>query len=48
LKTLAAYVFVPAEFMSELVAVAQSGRVQVIDFSGTRLLDRSASLRNVR
>jgi hypothetical protein len=44
---LSAYAFVPAEFISELVAVAQSGRVQVIDFSGTRLRYRSASLRGV-
>lgn len=44
---LSAYVFVPAEFISELVAIAQSGRVQVIDFSGTRLRYRSASLRGV-
>jgi len=44
---LSAYVFVPAEFMSELAAVAQSGRVQAIDFSGTRLRYRSASLHSV-
>jgi hypothetical protein len=44
---LSAYVFVPAEFMSELVVVAQSGRVQAIHFSGTRLRYRSASLRGV-
>ena len=42
-----AYVFVPAEFMFELAAVAQSGRVQAIDFSGTRLRYRSASLHSV-
>jgi hypothetical protein len=44
---LSAYIFVPAEFMSELASVSQSGRVQAIDFSGTRLRYRSASLQSV-
>jgi hypothetical protein len=30
--SLSAYVFIPAEFMPELAAMAQSGRVQIINF----------------
>ena len=38
--------FIPAEFKLELTTVAQSDRVQVINFSGTRLRYRSATFNN--
>jgi hypothetical protein len=46
-NSLSAYVFIPAELMPELAAVAQSGRVQIVNFSGTRLRYRSAFLSSV-
>jgi hypothetical protein len=44
---LSAYVFIPAEFMPELATVVQSSRVQIINFSSTRLRYRSALVRGV-
>ena len=45
--TLHAHVFVPGDHMAQVVAVAASGRVRVVSFTGTPLKRRSGSIRNV-
>jgi len=42
-----AYIFVPAERMAELAAIAQSGRFQFVQFTGTKLRYRAARIYNV-
>ncbi|PWK64642.1 hypothetical protein [Aminobacter sp. AP02] len=44
---LSAYVFVPQERLAELTSVAQSGKVQIVHFSGTKLRYRSASISSI-
>lgn len=44
---LSAYIFVPAERLTELATVAQSGRVQVVQVTGTKLRYRSAQIHNL-
>lgn len=44
---LSAYIFVPAERLTELTTVAQSGRVQVVQVTGTKLRCRSAQIHNL-
>lgn len=44
---LSAYVFVPAERLAELTSVAASGRVQIAQFTATKVRFRSALVRNV-
>ena len=46
-KYLSAYIFVPAERLTELATVAQSGRVQVVQVTGTKLRYRSAQIHNL-
>ncbi|NQV79364.1 MAG: hypothetical protein HQ495_02370 [Alphaproteobacteria bacterium] len=45
--TLAGYVFVPAEHMAILVALASSGKVQTASIIGSRLRYRSGSIQNI-
>jgi len=45
---LSAYIFVPAERLAELTTVAQSGRVQIVHITGTRLRYRSAQMSDAR
>lgn len=45
--TLTAYVFVPAERLSELATVAASGRLQAARFIGSRLRYRSGTVHNI-
>jgi len=44
---LSAYIFVPNERFPELTTVAQSGRVQVVQVTGTKLRYRSAQIHNL-
>jgi len=44
---LSAYVFIPTERLAELSVVAQSGRVQIVQITGTKLRYRSALIRNL-
>lgn len=46
-EELSAYIFIPAERMADLAAVAQSGRAQVVHFGATRLRYRSAMVHTV-
>lgn len=45
--TLEAYIFIPAERMAALVALAQSGRVQIASIGGTRLRYRSGLVHSI-
>ncbi len=45
--TLEAYVFIPAERMAALIALAQSGRVQIASIGGTRLRYRLGQVHNI-
>jgi hypothetical protein len=44
---LSAYIFVPAERLTELTAVAQSERVRVVQVTGTKLRYRSGQIHNL-
>ena len=44
---LIAYIFSPDERMAELAAIAQSGRVQIVQFNATRLRYRSAVISSI-
>jgi len=44
---LSPYIFIPKERVAELATIAASGRIQIVQFTATKLRYRSALIRNV-